>query len=957
MGSQLALSHVRVRFVRFATIVLLTAGVTSLGGFLAPPAEAAVMWRWQVQPTGTVSTAMPVIVQGMGTLDAYPFDISTIRMSVDGVLVPRASYTALIRATPDLYLYYMPGRRLTDGPHTFNVQLADTLGRVSAYQWSCTVKMPPDASWTAPVKGAVDYTGKPVIGLTLSDNTPGTTFTVTGQVRKTSPTGAVAATFAGTGLAAGESTFSLASELPPGTYYLTATITDAAGAARTLSGAAARTFTSVSAPAQSVFTSRCLDCHTKQGHPAATRTCEGCHTYVYHEYADCQDCHLYGHPEPTVTVRGVTGDCTNCHNSSAPATPQHTPQNVVPAHTSGCNGCHTESLVAVHAVTPAGSGYAYQCGVCHLTSNPRVKAAVAAQDTSCSACHDVAPDHPSYDAALHQSTETCMLTCHQKDLAATHDAASPPVGCSQCHSAKLAEVRPWDATCTACHPVIAHASANHAGSDAGVRNFRTTSSAIAGCSDTDGRNRGCHNLGDVSILHSQRSDKGCTLCHSAGAVAATECISCHLKYLTGETKTGFLSDPVIPSGDGTATAGISVFPASPGTRFGKIADAPGTVGDYDGTYVSYDALDGPHVGSLYSFTPVQISTPLITPPATANITVTGVRLYYRARRVGTSTLPKLGASLNVGGTVYNLAAPAVVTPAAAYPTAAQPPYFNITTNPKTGAAWTVQDVTSLAGENALQEFGLYSTNVTNPIRVTQCYAVIAYNVTLTTTAGTQSNSMYHHNNAKYLRDPADAQGKLWAVSPPSGWTGVLYEQDCQDKCHRNYWGAPVYSAHQGTYMWHSMAGAGGNAAAGPTTRTLTLRPVVVPVDQPKLEFMTNWRLNTAGKVSSTGYVEISTDGEVYVPLTGTVGGVEMSAITENATAWVPAVYDLSAYAGQSVRLRFRYVVGTDNACGWAFDSLSVNSASGPVFTDDAETLKPDWTNSYWNRSIGAFIYQ
>ena len=70
-----------------------------------------------------------------------------------------------------------------------------------------------------------------------------------------------------------------------------------------------------------------------------------------------------------------------------------------------------------------------------------------------------------------------------------------------------------------------------------------------------------------------------------------------------------------------------------------------------------------------------------------------------------------------------------------------------------------------------------------------------------------------------------------------------------------------------------------------------------------------------------------------------------------------ASYDLSAYAGQSVKLRFRYVNGSSGSAGWAFDSLAISGSGGTVFSDNAETLKPDWTNTFWTRSMGAFPYQ
>ncbi len=153
-------------------------------------------------------------------------------------------------------------------------------------------------------------------------------------------------------------------------------------------------------------------------------------------------------------------------------------------------------------------------------------------------------------------------------------------------------------------------------------------------------------------------------------------------------------------------------------------------------------------------------------------------------------------------------------------------------------------------------------------------------------------------------------------------------------------------------MWYSVGGDPTDAVAA--TRTLALKPITVPADSPALTFTTDYQLGTG----AAGYVEASTDGGgTWTPLTGTVGGASLSSLTGNASGWVAASYDLSAYAGQSVRLRFRYVNGSSTGAGWAFDNLVIAGGGTTVFADDAETLKPDWTNTYWTRSMGAFPYQ
>jgi hypothetical protein len=212
-------------------------------------------------------------------------------------------------------------------------------------------------------------------------------------------------------------------------------------------------------------------------------------------------------------------------------------------------------------------------------------------------------------------------------------------------------------------------------------------------------------------------------------------------------------------------------------------------------------------------------------------------------------------------------------------------------------------------------------------------------------------SWYHHNNNKYLYDPSDAvPGSYYFPDawPAHGWNDALYYQDCYDFCHHDVAvGDPVFTANQGTWMWYSTPG-----VYFPETRTLTLTTITVPADTPTLDFMTNWRMSG----TDAGYVEVSTDGGAsYAPLTGTVAGVSRSSLSGSTTAWVPASYDLSPYAGLAARIRFRFYVN-DGAVGWALDNLTISDPSGPVFSDDAETLKPDWENYHWTRSMGAYPF-
>jgi len=246
--------------------------------FAAAPAWAGTVGNWTAQPKGNVTTGIPVIAQASGAPDAYPLVASSIKLTIDGATIARSAYTATI-SSARVYMYYNPTPVLADGIHAFRVEVKDTAGRLSYYQWTATVVQPPSATWNSPIASQTLYHGTPTIAMSLADNTPGTTFTVAGKVRSGSSNGTVVATFGASGLSAGANAFTLDSELVFGNYTLTATVTDAAGNTKTLSGATSRSFTCVTLPAMTVL-ENCDSCHAdmKTAHPTpASSDCGVCH--------------------------------------------------------------------------------------------------------------------------------------------------------------------------------------------------------------------------------------------------------------------------------------------------------------------------------------------------------------------------------------------------------------------------------------------------------------------------------------------------------------------------------------------------------------------------------------------------------------------------------------------------------------------------------------------------------
>lgn len=498
--------------------------------------------NWRVQPRGVVGT-VPIVINGAGSFDAYPLDLGTLVLTIDGSSVSRSAYVASVYSGRNLYLYYVPSPPLIDGSHTVNVRIADSAGRVSTYQWSFTIAQPPTAAWLAPAQGESNYDGRPAVALALSDNTPGSLFTVAGEVHAGTASGPVAATFAGASLAEGANTFNISAELAPGMYFLTAAITDSGGVTGYLQGGAARSFVVVAADGMSVFTADCLGCHDGTSHPGDTLGCSDCHTFIYHEYGDCQDCHS-GHGGP-IDVTGVTGSCRSCHDKDG--TPKHTKESVAPAHVSSCLGCHNESLIDRHLVVPEGSTYPYQCDVCHGSTDPDVVAAIATHNTSCEACHSDT-SHPQFHT---ETRASCALSqCHPTTADVLHTT------CDVCHALPTL---PASTGCLNCHAKAEPHTAYwplHVGDATGS----VVSSWVAGCNGYPDYQGFCHDISNTMQLHANvhNGSDGCPECHGEGKTPSNQCIDCHTEEESSfvhHNNNKFLANPADAAPASYATLG------------------------------------------------------------------------------------------------------------------------------------------------------------------------------------------------------------------------------------------------------------------------------------------------------------------------------------------------------------------------------------------------------------------
>ncbi|MFI5733698.1 immune inhibitor A domain-containing protein [Kribbella sp. NPDC051587] len=151
----------------------------------------------------------------------------------------------------------------------------------------------------------------------------------------------------------------------------------------------------------------------------------------------------------------------------------------------------------------------------------------------------------------------------------------------------------------------------------------------------------------------------------------------------------------------------------------------------------------------------------------------------------------------------------------------------------------------------------------------------------------------------------------------------------------------------GTKSWWSGQG---NAFTHTMNRQVTLPAGAAA----SLNFQANWDIEDCGPdPCDYAYVEVN-DGTGYKPIPGNITkAAEGNGIDGTSTGWVPATFDLSAYAGKTIGLQFRYT--TDPAAGgkgFFADEIKVTSGATAVVTSGAETSPDGWTLNGFS-AIGA----
>ena len=153
---------------------------------------------------------------------------------------------------------------------------------------------------------------------------------------------------------------------------------------------------------------------------------------------------------------------------------------------------------------------------------------------------------------------------------------------------------------------------------------------------------------------------------------------------------------------------------------------------------------------------------------------------------------------------------------------------------------------------------------------------------------------------------------------------------------------------EGTKQWFSGAGDDLNATLA--------RQVSVPAGTSTLTFKTSYNIEAG---YDYGYVQVD-DGSGWKAVPGDITNpAEGNGITGVSEGYVPASFDMSAYAGKTVGVRFRYA--TDGAVqgqvagrpsGLFVDDIKLVNGSTTVFADGAETGADGWTANGFS-AVGA----
>lgn len=222
--------------------------------------------------------------------------------------------------------------------------------------------------------------------------------------------------------------------------------------------------------------------------------CGECHDYIT-AYAGCAQCHGdpdemedwgEGHGYTTNIQYSAAGydtmfpirvkqsreifDCIICHQPGSQAKAHvgylykatrvmdnHDIPDLHKVPASDCSNCHSASLTREHARAGRvdGNGSPITCNTCHMSTDTKIKSAIANNDKNCLSCHENA-DHGTVHTG---SLDSNCQTCHKAELTSEHISNATTAGknysCDTCHTSTINEVKRTIARdsldCAGCH--------------------------------------------------------------------------------------------------------------------------------------------------------------------------------------------------------------------------------------------------------------------------------------------------------------------------------------------------------------------------------------------------------------------------------------------------------------------------------------------------------------------------
>jgi len=154
--------------------------------------------------------------------------------------------------------------------------------------------------------------------------------------------------------------------------------------------------------------------------------------------------------------------------------------------------------------------------------------------------------------------------------------------------------------------------------------------------------------------------------------------------------------------------------------------------------------------------------------------------------------------------------------------------------------------------------------------------------------------------------------------------------------------------HSGTKSWWS--------GAGDDLNNTMSREVTLGAGAARLTMQANWDIEDCGPdPCDYAFVEVN-DGGTWKAIPGSITApAEGNGVDGASAGWVPATFNLSAYAGKTIGLRFRYQTdGAVGGKGFFADEVAVTSGGTERFRSGAETGAEGWVLNGFNAAGASY---